>query len=388
MIRYGIEKNLVTLATLFDFRRAFDSIDHEALLRECKNMNFSPDAIKWVHSYISGRTQAVVCQDEQSDFLPVTSGVPQGSSPGPIFFSILINSLPQCLKYCKFSYILFADDLQLFIQCPANLISSAVAHMTEDASYVSRWANDHGLQLNPSKTKSIIFGSTPNLVFLANQQLPSVVVDNHPVEYVSQIKNLGVIMTTDLTWNAHIRSVSSKVHNALFKLRQRAWLIPRDVKKLLVQALVISHLDYACLVYDSMPGYLKLKVERLMNAGIRYIYNLRRDSHISPYRSELEWLKACDRRKYFQGCFTFRILNTQRPLYFYQALSEQFIPLRRSERLQSLSINIPTASSESYKNSFLITALEFWSMLPSDVLNAPSFYIFSSNLMKHLRASQ
>ena len=147
--------------------------------------------------------------------------------------------------------------------------------MTEDASNVSRWASDHALKLNPSKTKSIIFGSTPNLVFLANQQLPSVVVDNYPVEYVSQIKNLGVIMTTDLTWNAPIRSVSSKVHNTLFKLRQRAWLIPRDEKKLLVQALVITHLDYACLVYDSMPGCVKLKVQRLMNASIRYIYNLR-----------------------------------------------------------------------------------------------------------------
>ena len=90
MIHYGIEKNLVT-QTLFDFRRAFDSINHEALLRECSNMKFSSDAIKWVHSYISGRTQAVVCQDEQSDFLPVTSGVPQGSSPRPIFFSTLIN---------------------------------------------------------------------------------------------------------------------------------------------------------------------------------------------------------------------------------------------------------------------------------------------------------
>ena len=92
MIRYSIENNLVTLATLFDFRRAFDLIDHEALLQECRNMKFSPDAIKWVHSHISGRTHAVVCQDEQSDFLPVTSGVSQGSSPGPIFFSILINS--------------------------------------------------------------------------------------------------------------------------------------------------------------------------------------------------------------------------------------------------------------------------------------------------------
>ena len=379
MIRYGIENNLVTLATLFDFQRAFDSIDHEALLTECRNMRFSSNAIKWVHSYISGRTQAVVCNEEVSEFLLVTSGVPQGTSPGPVFFSILINSLPQCLKDCKFSYILFADDLELFIQCPANLISSAVAHMTEDTTDVSRWASDHGLQLNPGNTKSIIFSSTSNLIFLVKQQLPSVVVDKHPVEYVSPIKNLGVIMTTDLTWNAHIRSVSSKVHNAPFKFRQRAWLISRDVKKLLVRALVISHPDYACLLYNSMPGYLKLKDEHLKNAGIRYIYNRRRDTHISPYRSELESLRACDRRKYFQGCFTFRILNTQRPLYFYQALSAQFIPLRRSERLQSLSVNIPTASSQSYKNSFLITALEFWSMLPSDVLNSPSFYIFSNN---------
>ena len=94
MIRYGIENNLVTLATLFDFRRAFDSIDHEALLTECRNMRFSANAIKWVHSYISGRTQAVVCNEEVSEFLPVTSGVPQVSSPGPIFLSILINSLP------------------------------------------------------------------------------------------------------------------------------------------------------------------------------------------------------------------------------------------------------------------------------------------------------
>ena len=140
--------------------------------------------------------------------------------------------------------------------------------MTEDTNNVSRWANEHDLQLNPGKTKSIIFGSTANLSFLAAKQLPSVVVDNRPVEYVSQIKNLDVIMTIDLTWNGHIRSVSSKVHNALFKLRQRAWLILRDVKKLLVHALVISHLDYACLVYNRMPGYLKLKIERFMNARI------------------------------------------------------------------------------------------------------------------------
>ena len=73
--------------------------------------------------------------------------------------------------------------------------------MTEEASNVSRSASEHGLQLSPGQTKSIIFVSTPNLLFLTNQQFPLVIVNNHPAEYVSQIKNLGVIMTTDLTWN-------------------------------------------------------------------------------------------------------------------------------------------------------------------------------------------
>ena len=128
MIRYDIENNLVTLATLFDFRRAFDSIDHEALLRDYRNMKFSPDAIKWVHSYISGRTQAVVCQDVQSDFLPVTLGVPQGSSPGPIFFTILINSLPRCLStvnsriFCLLTTYNFLSSVQLITYHLQSLI--------------------------------------------------------------------------------------------------------------------------------------------------------------------------------------------------------------------------------------------------------------------------
>ena len=61
---------------------------------------------------------------------------------------------------------------------------------------------------NPDKTKSVIFGSAPNLLFLATKPLPLVVVDNHPVEYVNPIKNRSVILTTDLTWNSHIRSSS------------------------------------------------------------------------------------------------------------------------------------------------------------------------------------
>ena len=121
-----------------------------------------------------------------------------------------------------------------------------------------------------------------------------------------------------------------------------------------------------------------------MNLKIFYVSTI---AMILSLSLSLSLSLECDRRKYFQGCFTSRILNTQRPWYFYQALSEQFMPLHRSERVQSSSIDIPIAWTETYKNAFLITPLEQWSKLLNDVINASSFYIFSNNFLKHLMAS-
>ena len=134
-------------------------------------LHFSAEAIKWTYSYITGRSQAVMRGDKaMAEFLPVTSGVPQGSAPGPILFLILVNSLPTVLKYSKFLYALFADDLQLFVQCPVGLMDEAVSRMTEDALEVSRWAEAQGLRLNANKMKAIIFGSRQNLSFVESAE--------------------------------------------------------------------------------------------------------------------------------------------------------------------------------------------------------------------------
>ena len=173
-MRNGIEHGLVTLLVLFDFKRAFDTLSRVSLLRALcsQKIGFSPSAFRFVHSYISGRKAVVSHTREMSEFCEATSGVTQGSPPDPISLLILINYLPSRLRFCKFSYILFADDLQLFIQCPPNLIASAIAHMNEDAQYVTDWAQEYGLTLNTSKTKAIIFESDENLAYIESLPLP------------------------------------------------------------------------------------------------------------------------------------------------------------------------------------------------------------------------
>lgn len=47
--------------------------------------------------------------NESSDFLPVTSGVPQGSNLGPLLFLLFINDMPNAISKGT-SLPLFADD--------------------------------------------------------------------------------------------------------------------------------------------------------------------------------------------------------------------------------------------------------------------------------------
>lgn len=98
----GIENGLVTILLLFDFRKAFDSISHYELLIILRSLNFSNEAIILIFNYLSGRSQGVVDLDNViSEFLPIFSGVPQGSTPGPIIFIIFINSLIDVLFHSK-----------------------------------------------------------------------------------------------------------------------------------------------------------------------------------------------------------------------------------------------------------------------------------------------
>ena len=166
------------------------------------------------------------------------------------------------------------------------------------------WATRHAHGVNISKTWAIVFGSSFNLKYISSLNLPPLTMSGQIVKFVNKAKSLGVVLSSDLSWNAHVSSVSSKVNGVLHKLRTRGWLLPCSTKKMLVQALVYPHLGYACLVFKKLPAYLLpaylcLKMQRLANVGIRFIFNLCRDTSITLYRRELGWSTLVTRRAYF-----------------------------------------------------------------------------------------
>ena len=90
-----------------DFSKAFDKVDHDILLQKLSKYGIGGELLKLIHSYLNGRTQTVRVISSYSSEFVVTSGVPQGSLLGPLFFLVYINEIAICDSLIP---LLFADD--------------------------------------------------------------------------------------------------------------------------------------------------------------------------------------------------------------------------------------------------------------------------------------
>ena len=153
-ITENLEDGMKVAAVYLDITKAFDTVNHNILLNKLENCGFRGSILQWFSTYLKNRFQVVKLNGVMSDRIGIDSGVPQGSTLGPLLFLIYVNDLVK--MNLRGSLYSFADDTAAVYV--AKTKNELLEKINEDMGTLSSWFYNHRLFPNLSKTKLITFG--------------------------------------------------------------------------------------------------------------------------------------------------------------------------------------------------------------------------------------
>ena len=124
-ITLSLDQGLCVDVIYLDFSKAFDKVNHQLLLHKLRQRNVPVQLVAWIASFLCNRRQRVVLGMASSDWLPVASGVPQGSVLGPLLFNIYVDDIDDELQ-AGVKARKFADDTKLSIIYKPELSAEAL----------------------------------------------------------------------------------------------------------------------------------------------------------------------------------------------------------------------------------------------------------------------
>ena len=301
------------VVAFLDFSAAFDTICHKVLLEKLEfQYGIKGTVLNWFKSYLSDRMLRVKIKESVSKGKYLNCGVPQGSVLGPILFCLYIQEISAIINKYNLKFHIFADDVQIYTEFKTNLAGTyALKSCLEE---IKSWTNENFLKLNESKTKFIEIKTRASKVTL--KEIDS--LDQHfPCD--PHAKSLGVIIDNNLNFKLQINEVC----NRGFGMIRQLWRLSSKVKSIslktqLVHSCVIPKLDYCNALYLNLPSTDISKLQRLMNAAIRFIFNIRkRQTSITPYLKKCHILPVVLRIRFKISVLVFKCMNDMAPEYLY-----------------------------------------------------------------------
>jgi hypothetical protein len=362
-----------------DFSKAFDTVPHALLLKKLSMLGMGNSLFKWFKSYLSNRYQRVIINGVHSQWLSVTSGVPQGSILGPLLFLMYVSDINLCLKYCKVKF--FADDAKIYIT--VNDIRDCYK-LQEDLYSLIKWTSTWGMTLNLSKCK---------ILTITHKLSPIVYeysISNVPIERCECIRDLGVLIDTNLSWSEHV----TKVVNNAFKTmgiikRTLGYNAPTTVMRLLYLTMVRSILEYNTPVWNSLSKRDIMRLERVQRSATRFILKFP-DIDYHQRLVRLNMLPLAMRRDYFDICLFFKyltgiIFKSEITNYVTFVSNEGMCMCTRSST-DPYKLNMPICNTVFRQKMFFVRIIHLWNFLTPELrtLNETLLDTFKKHLKTYL----
>ena len=160
-IAQNFDNGKSTLGFFIELSKAFDTVDHQILLKKLKHYGVNEKTLAWLRSYLLQRKKYIENSNDIKYFLEIDCSVPQGSLLGPLLFLIYVNNF---YLASKLKNVMFADDTNLFLS--DENISELFQQMNKELKSVSTWFKANKLSINTDKTKWTIFYPTSKKRFM------------------------------------------------------------------------------------------------------------------------------------------------------------------------------------------------------------------------------
>ena len=260
-IRANLDSSEHSAAITIDLSKAFDSINHNLLLAKLSAYGVTEDALQLLRSYLTDRKQHVKIDGNLSDWQIMKCGVPQGSILGPLLFNIYMNDANFSDISCSLRF--YADDTTGYSSSPCP--STLQINLQNNLGLLVSWFRKNFLAINHSKSQSIVFNRAT---------LPTpFVIDSNELDYVPQIKLLGVIIDNLLSFKEHVKEICRKVKSKVSILCRIRKLIPSDIVIKLYKAFILPHFEYALPLFIGLSKGLSAKLESTNAFALRTLLN-------------------------------------------------------------------------------------------------------------------
>ena len=345
-----------------DFRKAFDSVPHQRLLKKLKAYGIQGNIHRWIEDFLNARIQRVKVGNSYSKEANVSSGIPQGSILGPVLFTLFINDLPNNINSpCK----IFADDTKIYNT------SVNKDNIQEDLATLEIWTETWNLYFNTLKCKVMYLGkNNPKAEYHMKKD-----GSEYKLTDCEEEKDLGVIFDKDLNFNKHIQACTSKANQMIGIIRRTFINIDKDIFTKLYKAIVRPHLEYGNLAWHPLFKYQSVEIEKVQRRATKLVRNCKDKS----YEERLKYLNIHSlkgRRIRGDLIEAYKIYNNLEGLTW----KDLFTANDNNTRNKEGKIYMKRYNTNIRKNCFTNRVAPFWNNLPANIKTAPSTNSFKNQL--------
>ena len=284
--------------------------------------------------------------------------------------------LGQIITNNSISYHSYADDTQIYISLSPDDYTplEGLYHCIEQ---INDWMSFNFLQLNKDKTELIIFGNKKKRAKVATG------LNAKGFTAKETVKNLGVIIDSDLNFSSHIKSITKSAYYHLKNISKlRDLMSSKDLEKL-IHAFISSRVDYCNGLLTGLPKKTIKPLQLIQNAAARVLTRTKRTDHITPILKSLHWLPVSFRIDFKALLLLFKSMNGKGPVYILD-MCQKCTPLRSLRSVEKNLLIRLTVRTKIGEAAFSYYAVQLWNQLPENIKNAPTVDSFKSRLMTKL----